>query len=109
MNLLINLYGWSMVHYIYAMLCGSCTGRKCCFACDVKVFIVTNFCLCSVLTFIYSLCTIVGNGFGLLEKDFVCLTSDSFTNISLKPLHVVFLQLYNRVNYLIRTQSYETI
>ena len=30
---------------------------------------------------------------GLLEIDFVCLTSDSLTtNVSLKPLHVVILQ-----------------
>ena len=31
----------------------------------------------------------------LLEIDFVCLTSDSLTrNILLKPLHIVFLQMY---------------
>ena len=29
--------------FLVHMLCGSCTGGKCCFACGVNVFIVTNF------------------------------------------------------------------
>ena len=31
------------VMFLVHMLCGSCTGRKRCFACGVNVFIVTNF------------------------------------------------------------------
>ena len=63
--------------FLVHMLSGCCTGGKCCFACGVNDFIVTNF------------------GFGLLEINLVCLTSDLLTNISLKPLHdiVVYLQL----------------
>ena len=50
--------------FLVHMLCGSCTGRKCCFACGANVLIVTN---------------LIRNGFGVLEINFVCLTSDSLT------------------------------
>ena len=56
----------------------------------------------------YKFCRKVDNG--LLKFDFICLTSDSLmTNVSLKPLHVVLLQLYIFIIYKYNYIQYKQI
>ena len=70
--------------FLVHMLCGSCTGGKCCFACGVNVFIVTNF---------------VGKWIWLWKLNLSAWHPIRWrlTNISLKPLHVVFTMRLNQL------------
>ena len=71
------------------MLCGSCTGGKYCFACGVNVLIVTN---------------LLENRFGLLQIDFVCLTSHSLTTDQylietfICSLFTIYIDVHRTVN-----------
>ena len=72
-----------LIHFVH-MICGSCTGGMCHFSCAMYVVFC---CEC------YLFCRTMD--YGLMENDFVCLTSDSLTtNISMKPLHFVFCNTY---------------